>query len=41
MTMTGYRYHFRLDEGLERIDLAVIPPLNKLDFSKRALADDL
>jgi hypothetical protein len=34
-------YHFLLDQRLQRIDLAVILALNKLDFSESTLTDDL
>lgn len=33
--------HFRLDEGFERIDLAITFPLDQLDFTKCTLSDDL
>ena len=34
-------YHFLLDQRLQRIDLAVVLALNKLDFSESTLTDDL
>jgi hypothetical protein len=34
-------YHFLLDQRLQRIDLAVVLALNKLDLSKSTLTDNL
>lgn len=34
-------HHLLLDKRLERIDLAVVTPLDQLDLSKSTLADNL
>ena len=33
--------HFRLDQRLERVNLAIGPPLHQLDLTKRTLSNDL
>lgn len=38
---TGLANHLCFDQRLERVDLAVVLPLYKLDFTKSTFANDL